>query len=67
VRLTKPSSDEAPSGEGGSEGGEGEVDVGPSLVAQRQAPELLEPGQGAFHHPPVPPIDPAPGDAGLDA
>src|SRR5690242_19652328 len=49
-RLTKPSLDEAPGDEGCGEGQEGEVDVGASLVADDQAPELAEPGQRALHH-----------------
>ena len=70
-RLTKPSLDEAPGDEGCGEGQEGEVDVGASLVADDQAPELAEPGQRALHHPPVPPelgaaLDAAPGDTRLD-
>jgi hypothetical protein len=48
------------------------VDVGPSLVADGKAAELGEPGQRPLHDPPVPAqtlaaLDPAPGDAVLDA
>ena len=71
-RLTKPSFDEAPDDEGGSQRREGEMDVGPSLVADGEATELGEPSQGPLDDPPVTSqplaaLDPAPGDAGLDA
>jgi hypothetical protein len=53
-RLTKPSLDEAPGDEGGSEGREGEVDVGALFVADRQASELPEPSERPLRHPAVP-------------
>jgi hypothetical protein len=52
-RLTEPF-DLVESDEGGSEAGEGLVDVGASLVADRQAAEAVEPSVCALHHPPVP-------------
>ena len=71
-RLTKPSFDEAPDDEGGSQRREGEMDVGPSLVADGEATELGEPSQRPLDDPPVTSqplaaLDPAPGDAVLDA
>src|SRR3712207_8440443 len=47
-------------------------DVEPPLVAHREPPEPGEPGQRAFHHPPVPAqalaaLDPAPRDPRDDA
>jgi hypothetical protein len=30
------------------------MDIGPTLVADGEPPEAIEPGQGAFHHPAVP-------------
>ena len=49
--LTEPSLDEAPCDERGGEGCEGHVDVGPTLVAHRKAPELGEPSQRALNDP----------------
>ncbi|MFB0493751.1 hypothetical protein ABIE45_006407 [Methylobacterium sp. OAE515] len=71
-RLTKPSFDEAPDDEGCGQRREGEMDVGPSLVANGEATELGEPRQGPIDDPSVPSqplaaLDPAPGDAVLDA
>ena len=48
------------------------MEIGPSLVANSQAPELAEPGERALHHPPVSAqpgaaFDTPPGDAGLNA
>ena len=70
--LTKPSFDEAPDDEDDRQGREGEMDVGPSLVADGETTELGEPRQRALDDPPVTSqslaaLDPAPGDAGLDA
>lgn len=52
-RLTEPF-DLVECDEAGSEAGEGLVDVGASLVADRQAPEAIEPSVRALHHPSVP-------------
>ena len=46
--------------------------MGPVFVAHGQTPELAEPGQGAFHYPPVPAqsgaaVNATPRDARLDA
>ena len=40
--------------DGTGEGGEGEMEVGAALVADAEAPETGEPGEGSFHDPPVP-------------
>ena len=58
--------------EGGGEGVEGCPDILPALIADREAAEASEPGQGSLDHPAMAAqalaaVDPAPGDAGLDA
>ena len=70
-RLTKPS-DLAHADESAGECREGQIDVGASFVADGQAAVAVQPGEGAFHHPAVPPevgaaLDPPPGDAWDDA
>jgi hypothetical protein len=47
------------------------MQVGPPLVADRQSPVPRQPGQGPFHHPPMPSqplarLDPPPGNPDLD-
>jgi hypothetical protein len=71
-RLTKPSFNEAPDDESGGQRQEGEMDVGPSLVSDGKTTELDEPRQGPLDDSPVTSqplaaLDPAPGDAVLDA
>lgn len=56
----------------GSQGREGEVDFAAAQIADGEATELGEPRQGLLDDPPVTAqplaaLDPAPGDAGLDA
>ena len=58
--------------EGGGEGVEGCPDILPALIADREAAEASEPGQGSLDHPAMAAqalaaVDPAPGDARLDA
>ena len=70
LRTKPPDPTEADDGTG--EGGEGEVDVGAALVADRQMPEPGEPGEGALDHPAMSSkaraaLDPATGDARGDA
>ena len=50
---TKPP-DLAQADDSAGERGKGETDVGTALVADTEAPEAGEPGEAAFHHPPVP-------------
>ena len=69
-RLTEPS-DLVEADEGAGERGEGPVDVGAAFVADGQAPEADQPGQGPFHDPTVAPeavgaLDAAARDAGRD-
>lgn len=71
-RLTKPSFDETPDDEGCGQRREGQMEVAPALVADGEAAELSETGQGPLDDPPVPAqtltaLDPAAGDAVLDA
>lgn len=42
-----------PANERATQGEKREVDMGPSLVADGQAPKAIEPGQRALHHPTV--------------
>jgi hypothetical protein len=70
-RPTQPA-DLVEAGEGAAEGGGGEVDVFAALVADGEAPEAVQPRQGALHPPAVAAeagaaLDAAPGDAGPDA
>ena len=56
--------------DGAGQCGEGEMQVGPSFVAHGQAPELVQPGEGALDHPAVPSqllaaLDATPCHAGL--
>src|SRR5512147_99523 len=53
VPLTKPALDVVPADERSGNEREGEMDVGPALVADGQAAKASEPGQRALNHPPV--------------
>ena len=39
--------------DGAGENGDGEMEVGTAFVADAEAPEAGEPGEGSFHNPPV--------------
>jgi hypothetical protein len=69
-RLTQPGQ-LVEGDEGGAEGGEGEMDVLASLVANDEAAEAVEPGEGPFGDPAVAAellaaVDAAPGDPRRD-
>ncbi len=70
-RLTEPP-DLVEADEGAAEDVEGQEDVGAAFVAHAQAPEAVQPGVRAFHHPAVTPealavVHASPGDTGPDA
>ena len=50
-RLTEPALGEPEADQGGGEAMEGLGDIGPTLVAEREAAHATEPGQRALHHP----------------
>lgn len=70
-RLTKPA-DGSEAYDCGSEDAEGAVEVSVTFVADGEAPELIDPGEGPLDHPSVlaemlGAVDAPPGDAGRDA